>query len=228
MNRPKSITPTQADNIKAQLMGKYNVLTQLAIESGLRISDLLNLRVKDAQKKLTVYERKSRRKRTVELSDKLVKALQYISYPGRDDDFIFNSDRKHGAHIHRSTVHRRIKKASKTLGIDCSAHSMRKLYAQNVLRSTGSIEAVQRSLNHQKIDTTLTYLDMAPDGLPVARENSEFAPKIQSRSATAHLRGIIRKIGVVPPAGRSAPLWWSGSGGHTPREVKFARLRTTA
>jgi site-specific recombinase XerC len=62
--------------------------------------------------------------------------------------------------IHRSTIHRKIKNALKTLKFDASAHSMRKLYAHTVFSDTHSLEAVQQAMHHQKIETTCAYLDI--------------------------------------------------------------------
>jgi site-specific recombinase XerC len=38
---------------------------------------------------------------------------------------------------------------------------MRKIYACNIFRSTGNFEAVQRALNHSKMETTMIYLSDA-------------------------------------------------------------------
>jgi integrase len=52
-----------------------------------------------------------------------------------------------------------IAKTARSLGLEnVGAHSMRKIYACNIYRATGSIEAVRASLNHSKAETTLIYL----------------------------------------------------------------------
>ena len=161
MNRPKTITNKNAEDITYWLDSKYKLVAMLAIETGLRISDILDLRKKDIKSpNMRIYEKKSRQYRKFKISENLHKKLKDFTVMHFDKDFIFRSSRTGVDHVHRTTIHRNIKKAIKWLKFDCSAHSLRKLYAMNVLTETGSIYAVQRNLNHQKLSTTLTYLDI--------------------------------------------------------------------
>jgi integrase len=137
-------------------------MIKLAIKSGLRVSDLLRVKVGELGKEMTVYEWKSKRKRKIKIGKKLYKELRLLSGGKSEGDFLFSSDRKPGKPIHRSTVHRKIKKALKAgaLNFDCSAHSTRKLYAQKIFKETGSVKKVQKAMNHHSITSTATYLDM--------------------------------------------------------------------
>jgi integrase len=111
---------------------------------------------------MTVYEKKSKRKRTFPISEELHTNLKYLCDFKQDSDFLFESHHKHGVSVHRSTIHRKIKKALKWQNKsipDASSHSARKLYAQNIYEETGSVEKVQQALHHRKISTTLAYLD---------------------------------------------------------------------
>jgi integrase len=140
-------------------------MIRLAIKSGLRVSDLLRVRVGDIGKEMTVHEWKSKRKRKFKIGKKLLAELNSITGGKSDGDYLFASTRKPGIPIHRSTVHRRIKRAIQTLKFDCSAHSTRKLYAQLIYKDTGSVRKVQKAMNHHNITTTATYLDINVDKL---------------------------------------------------------------
>ena len=109
---------------------------------------------------MTIYEVKSRRERTFKIGKKLFNRLKNYCAGKFNSDFVFHSERKAGKHIHRSTIHRHIKKALRGLNFDCSAHSTRKLYAQNIFKKSRSVKKVQKSLNHRKIEYTATYLDI--------------------------------------------------------------------
>ena len=160
LNKPKSITNVEAGELIHWLDHRFKIIFDLAVQSGLRISDILQLRVKDLHNPMTVYEKKSKRKRTFPITEKLFAQLTFLTDFKRDDDLLFESHHKHAVGLHRSTVHRHIKKAAKYSRTDCSTHSARKLYAKNVLERTGNVEDVQKALNHQKLSTTMLYLDI--------------------------------------------------------------------
>ena len=66
--------------------------------------------------------------------------------------------------LHRTTLWRHFQRAVKAAGLNgrgYSLHSLRKCYAVDRLRQTGSIEEVQRDLGHRYISTTLIYLSDA-------------------------------------------------------------------
>jgi integrase len=158
MNTPKSITNEEAAQLIYWLDNRFKVIFELACQSGLRISDILSLKVKDLYNPMTVYERKSRRKRTFAISNELYNNLRYLADYKSGDDYVFESHAKRGVSLHRSTIHRHIKKALFWSDFDASAHSARKLYAVNVMDATGSVEKVRQALNHRKTSTTLAYL----------------------------------------------------------------------
>jgi len=160
MKRPKTITNKQAESLKRKMDLRDRLLIALAIESGLRIGDLLNLKVGDVGTTMTIYEKKSKRERTFAISADLNADLKKFVRYKRKASYLFHSARSASKPIHRSTVHRHIKKALKGLKFDASAHSTRKLYAYNKFAETQDIIKVQEALNHKYVTTTLTYLDI--------------------------------------------------------------------
>lgn len=157
------ITNEQAKQLMWRLDIQDRLILQLCMETGLRISDVLELQASEIKKTMDVLEHKTNKTKRVELSETLYFALQaYIGYyvppdnryafPGR-----FTQNKRH---VSRATIHRHIKRALEGLNFDCSAHSTRKLYAYNILERTGSMEAVQEALNHKYITTTAGYLDI--------------------------------------------------------------------
>jgi len=135
-------------------------LVSLMIKSGLRISDALKVTAGQVAKQMTVYESKSKRSRTFKIGKKLYRELNRLALGKENSDILFTGARTATKHVHRSTIHRRIKKALKTLKFDASAHSARKLFAQNIYKRTGSVKKVQKAMNHHRITTTAAYLDI--------------------------------------------------------------------
>jgi integrase len=110
------------------------------------------------QNPLNIYESKSRRTRTITINKELHAEL-LRRYTCDSDAYAFHSVRDFNKPYDRTTFHRKLKKALTGLNFDASAHSSRKLYAQNIFKICNDVETVQQALHHQKITTTLTYLD---------------------------------------------------------------------
>jgi len=162
MNKAKIISNWEAERILRFLPKADGLIFRLSIETGLRISDILDLRAWYLGKIMYVREKKTGKIRIVELSDALIGELQPLKDEAlRNEDkqiYAFPSSRTPDKHLHRSTYHRHLKRAAKHALCECSAHSGRKLYAKNVFNETKSIAEVQKSLNHKYITTTATYL----------------------------------------------------------------------
>jgi len=158
MKKPKTITPEMLTTLTTKLPEPYKTIVQFAAESGLRISDILKLRVHHvADRCMSVQEAKTKKFKRFDISDSLFVALRALCALKHDKDYIFNGKqfRTRRKPLNRSTVHRRIAKL-----VPGSAHSFRKLYAMNVFKTTGDIFAVQERLNHKYLSTTCTYLDI--------------------------------------------------------------------
>lgn len=161
MKRPNSISNSNAQQLHLWLPGRDKIIFALAVQSGLRISDLLSLHVKDVRiNPITVYETKSKQFRTFAINNELFDLLKKLTQWKNDDEYVFHSERKPQKPIHRSTYHRHLKKIAEWLEIDCSAHSSRKLYAQNAFSELGEVRKVQKLMNHKSILTTAAYLDI--------------------------------------------------------------------
>lgn len=140
----------------AVLMPENALVLRVALETGLRIGDVLAITTQQIQRqRFTVHEQKTGKSRRVYLSRPLWDALQrsagrYYVFEGRNDP------KKHRT---RQAVYNDLKRAAKAFRIpqNISPHSLRKLYAVTLLDETGDLELVQRALNHDRIQTTLIY-----------------------------------------------------------------------
>lgn len=138
----------------------------LAAETGFRIDDLLHVRIWQMRgPHLTIRERKTKKERTVVLSDRALSAIQTLKMdiPHQHHfQYFFPTRRKQTTKkLHRSTVDRRFQKILKQINLDkkgYTVHSLRKIYARELYQKTRSVLAVSRDLGHATTATTLLYI----------------------------------------------------------------------
>jgi len=151
---------------------RFALLWKIGIYTGLRISDLLTLKSSQVLPggRFAIYESKTGKRKEISLDAEILGETKgYVKFYGlRPNDFLFFSHvtRKHKPMTrqwaHRVIAREGLKFARDSLG----AHSMRKIYACNKYASTGSLESVQRDLNHKYVSTTLIYLkDLLEQGI---------------------------------------------------------------
>lgn len=133
-----------------------NVLAlRVALETGLRIDDVLKIRKTDLKGRTIRGEAEKTGKPFKKVISKdLADRLLAIS----GGEFIFEHRYRADKHRTRQTVWKDIKKAQKLLHIDgnIAPHSARKTYAVEKFRESG-IEATKKELQHDRLGTTMIY-----------------------------------------------------------------------
>lgn len=191
-NRNTWIPDDHLEKIIAQLGAEDRCIIALALQTGYRIDDLLSLRW-DALigTTITAIEAKTGKLRSHALSGPAVEALGQLREIVRDrkgsQNYIIPSRRGRAGDkptLSRWSIWRAFKRAVSDAGLTgCgyTIHSLRKVYAWRLFRATGSIAAVQRDLNHDRIETTFLYLQepmeiaaRAPDSGLLHDEKTQF------------------------------------------------------
>ena len=147
--------------LKGQSLRNY-LLFVLGINSGLRISDLLNLQVEDVLNKdrITLKEKKTGKTKDFPISDICKKAIaEYVKSENRTAGALFPS-RKGGKPISRVQAHLILSGAAKAVGIKepISNHSMRKTFGLFCYQQGIDITRIQQLLNHSSPSITLRYI----------------------------------------------------------------------
>lgn len=131
---------------------------KIAAQTGLRIDDVLSLRIEKLKTRLTVLEKKTSNKRRVFIGKKLLREI--FEFLGtRKSGFLFPHRTKPEKHRTRQAVFKDLKINALKLGLDChvSPHSFRKVYAVKLYKRTNDLLRVQKILGHKKLETTLIY-----------------------------------------------------------------------
>ena len=134
----------------------------LGTNTGLRVSDILKLKVKDVKETfISVVEQKTGKKRTIKINKKLKDVIKEYIKDMNDNQVLFTCR----VGVNRAISVRRcqqiIKGVAELVGIDenVNPHSMRKTFAYNLYKVTGNnIGLVMEALNHSKEAITLRYL----------------------------------------------------------------------
>lgn len=143
---------------------KHRVLLMTAFSAGLRVSEVVNLRVADVDsERMTLFIRqgKGKKDRVVALSEVLLKELRLYVRDYQPKEFLFEGQ-DGGAYSVRS-VQAIMKKAKKWAGLHKpgSVHSLRHAYATHLLESGTDIRFIQELLGHKDIKTTQIYTHVA-------------------------------------------------------------------
>jgi integrase len=134
-----------------------------AVETGLRVSDVLQIRPDMLRPKMPVCERKTGKWRIVTLSPELIRRL-WASGDIKNSPWCFPSATDPMKPMSRDTLGAMLRRVNDRVApqYTLSMHSARKIYALNLYRRTGDYSAVQRDLQHEHLSTTLLYIHAAP------------------------------------------------------------------
>lgn len=145
----------EIEHVLRLLTRENRLAMRVALNTGMRISDVLSLETKDLKPSGWYTEGKTGKRRRLGLPGDLLEELESIA--GRKYVFEGRSDwRKHRT---RQAVWTDVHRAAKALRMDrtVGTHSARKVYAVNLLRKYGNLAKVQRNLNHSSSSITAVY-----------------------------------------------------------------------
>ena len=144
----------QVDRVLAALTPENELVCRACLQTGLRVSDVLQLKPEQIVPHCWVTESKTGKKKQIGFDEALREAIlqqssPFWAFPGRDR-------RKHRT---RQAVWRDIKRAAKAFRMpqNVGVHSLRKVYAVELMEKYGDIERVRKALNHDRYTTTMIY-----------------------------------------------------------------------
>ena len=144
----------EVDRVLSALMPQNQLIVKVMLQTGMRLSDALQMRTEGLATSGWYTEGKTGKKRRYGLPRPLLEAIleqagPAWAFPGR----------KAGIHKTRQAVWRDIKRAAVAFRLpqNVGAHSMRKVYAVRLMQKYGKLEKVQRNLNHASGSVTAIY-----------------------------------------------------------------------
>lgn len=182
---PDVLTVSEIEGIITRISGKKPrdarnlAIIELLYGGGLRISELINLRVRDVNLKIGFVKclGKRGRERIVPVGKKALDAVKnYISARVfSDNDFLFLNPS--GAKFSRTGIWKIIKKLCLNAGLThcITPHTFRHSFATHILQNGADIRVVQELLGHASITTTQIYTHITQKELK--RIHKRFHPR---------------------------------------------------
>ncbi|MBU9723211.1 MULTISPECIES: tyrosine-type recombinase/integrase [Bacillaceae] len=154
---------------------KHKAMLVLIYGSGLRVSEVVKLKIGDISSKkmwIRVEGAKHGTDRYTILSDFALQTLReyFKSYFSRKsysrEDWLFPGSNK-DCHIHVKTIKNTMIKLRDNLGMDSriSAHTLRHCFSTHSLEDGVELVYIQQMLGHKNLETTSKYLHMTSKGL---------------------------------------------------------------
>ena len=139
---------------------------------GMRISDILELRLKDfiyenGKHRLNIIEKKTGKKRTFSVP---IQVYSYIQKYALDNGI---KPTQRLCELTPRTIQNHLALTCEYLGIEgnVSSHSFRKYYATSIYNQTGSLLIIQRLLQHSSLQVTSKYLNVESREVEQAIQN---------------------------------------------------------
>lgn len=196
----------QVDRVLSALMPGNALVCRVIDHTGLRISDVLELKPEQIVPRIWVTERKTGKRKQIgfpaDLREEILdQASEFWAFPSPKDP------KKHRT---RQTVWHDLKRAAVAFRLpqNVGTHSFRKVYAVNLLHKYGDIERVRKSLNHDYSSTTMIYA-LADHLLETKPRRHPHRKAVKSRLTTAE---------------PSVKIGDTDSSGQTPRRLRLVDL----
>ena len=145
---------------------REKVMFGLTYDTGLRISELRNLLISDAdldRGQVHVRQSKNKRDRYISMSAHAVRGIKKHLVLNKPKDYLFESPRRKGIPISENWIRQLLKEALEKARIRKKAcvHTLRHTYATHQLEAGQNIMVLKDSLGHANIQATLVYLHIA-------------------------------------------------------------------
>ncbi len=158
---PKVISESEVENIINSIQNlKHKAIVTLLYSSGLRISELLNLRIKDIDSKrnlVIIKNSKGNKDRIGLLSEKVLNLLRQYFLEYRPKEYLFEGQNggKYTAISVRNVLKNACKKAKITKHV--TPHTLRHSFATHLLERGTDLRYIQTLLGHNSSKTTERY-----------------------------------------------------------------------
>ena len=145
----------------------------MGINTGLRISDLLPLKVEDVRNKthITIKEKKTDKTKRFVINGALRQEIEEYTQNMKDHDYLFRSQRTFEP-IKRVQAYKILNKVAKEVGLDeIGTHTLRKTFGYHYYKKTKDVAMLQEIFNHSAPSVTKRYIGITQDEIDQSLED---------------------------------------------------------
>ena len=165
------------EDMKRQLLKNGTrdyLLFYTGINTGLRISDILALKVQDVRDKthISIKETKTGKTKRFKINNGLYDELNNYITGMDDEEYIFKSKKGDNKPISRVQAYRILNSAGQKVGLEeIGTHTLRKTFGYHFYQKTKDIALLQQLFNHSAPSVTLRYIGINQDMMDEAMDD---------------------------------------------------------
>ncbi|QWH76431.1 site-specific integrase [Bacillus mycoides] len=165
--------PEQIQQIKEHLKEKSErnyILFVMGINTGLRIGDILKLKVGDVQgSHISMREMKTGKQKRIQITSSLKRELRWFNEGREVGEYLLRSRKGKNRPIGRSMAYKILKSTAAEFGLDeIGTHTLRKTYGYHMYMQTKNIALLMEIFNHSSEKVTLRYIGVNQDAMDKA------------------------------------------------------------
>jgi integrase len=162
--------PEKVEEIKLFLKEQNErnyMLFLIGINTGLRISDILKLKVSDVKgTHISIREKKTGKQKRIRITPSLKRELIRYIKGKSDDEYLFKSRKGRNKPIGRSMAYKILRKTAERFHLDeIGTHTLRKTFGYHFYQQTKDVAMLQVIFNHSSPAITLKYIGVNQDSM---------------------------------------------------------------
>lgn len=154
------------------------LLFATGIYTGLRISDILALRVRDVREKdyIVIREIKTGKEKRIKINRFLKKQYALYTRDRKNYECLFHGKERLNKPISRQQAYNILNHAAEKVGLNESigTHTMRKTFGYHYYKRTKDIAMLQKLYNHAHPSITLRYIGVTDESMAKVYEEVDF------------------------------------------------------
>jgi len=142
----------------------------IGIYTGLRISDLLQLKVGDLKKdRITLREAKTQKLKSMAIHPELKRAIKSYLADKQDHEYLIKSRKGKNKPIKREQAYRILRQAADEFGLESiGTHTLRKTFGYHFHKMSNNSEMLRKIFNHSDVSITREYIGIEQDTIDQA------------------------------------------------------------